>query len=179
MRVTNVSPAAMVEQASPAGGGNTVDLVDGADLVGQAERTAEEAHRVQKDKVGEPYIEHPRRVAQRTAVIAPQALREYAVAAAWLHDTVEDTGVTLAALQDAGFPAEVVDAVDRLSRRPGLAEEEYFARVRQSPVARIVKVADLIDNTAPERAARLDEETRERLREKYVRSWQLLLGETG
>lgn len=143
----------------------------------RAEAFARTAHTGQKDKVGAEYIDHPRRVAARAAIIAPEAIREGAVAAAWLHDTVEDTGATLDALREAGFPEHIVDAVDRLSHRPGVALEAYFARLRGSDIARIVKVADLIDNTSPERAALLDEATRERLRRKYARSWQLILGE--
>jgi (p)ppGpp synthase/HD superfamily hydrolase len=146
-------------------------------LAERAEALARSAHAGQKDKVGAAYIGHPGRVAARTALIAPEGIREEAVAAAWLHDTVEDTGVSLSALREQGFPESVVDAVDRLSRRPGVSPEEYFARLRQSAVARIVKVADLIDNTTPERAAELDAYTRARLQEKYTRLWQLILGE--
>lgn len=144
-----------------------------------AERLARSAHAGQQDKSGHPYAEHPRRVAERAARIAPAALREDAVCAAWLHDVVEDTAVTLEDLRRAGFSAAVVDAVRRVTKRAGVAPEEYFAGIRGHRVARIVKTADLIDNTDPERVARLDAGTRERLAQKYSRSWELLLGPLG
>lgn len=56
------------------------------------------AHRGQVDKAGQPYITHPARVAARVAG------DENAVAAAWLHDVVEDTGLTLADLENRSRP---------------------------------------------------------------------------
>src|SRR5512138_389327 len=77
------------------------------------------AHAGQLDKSGRAYILHPIRVMQRC--------EPYGVAAqmaAVLHDTVEDTWVTLDILRAAGFPREVVEAVDALTRRKG--QETYF-----------------------------------------------------
>lgn len=128
-----------------------------------AEEIAAAAHRGQVDKAGQPYITHPARVAARVAG------DENAVAAAWLHDVVEDTAVTLADLEEA-FPAEVTIAVDALTRRAGEAPADYYARVRAVPLALTVKLADLADNSDPQRLARLDAATRERLIAKYARA---------
>ena len=69
-----------------------------------AEQIPTTAHAGQVDKAGRPYIAHPARMAGD----------EHAVAAAWLHDVVEDTEVTLTDLEDS-FPALVTIAVDALT----------------------------------------------------------------
>lgn len=128
-----------------------------------AERIAVTAHEGQFDKAGRPYIAHPARVAARVAG------DELAVVAAWLHDVVEDTDVTLADLERT-FPPEVIVAVDALTRRSGETPADYYARVRQVPLALTVKLADLADNSDPQRLAQLDTATRERLTAKYDRA---------
>lgn len=132
-------------------------------LTARAEQIAAVAHRGQVDKGGQPYITHPARVAARVAG------DENAVAAAWLHDVVEDTTVTLAELEES-FPAEVTTAVDALTRRHGEAPADYYARVREVPLALTVKLADMADNSDPQRLARLDAATRDRLIAKYARA---------
>jgi len=132
-------------------------------LAALAEEIAAAAHRGQVDKAGQPYITHPARVAARVAG------DENAVAVAWLHDVVEDTAVTLVDLEES-FPAEVTTAVDALTRRPGEAPAAYYARVRAVPLALTVKLADMADNSDPQRLARLDAATRERLIAKYARA---------
>lgn len=141
-----------------------------------AERLARRSHAGQVDKSGNDYIEHPRRVSERARIIAPADLREDATSAAWLHDVVEDTPLSLGDLREAGFSEAVVGAVDRLTKKDGLAVEDYFEAIRRDPVARVVKTADLIDNTDPARVAQLDAGSRERLGAKYARAWALLSG---
>lgn len=137
------------------------------------------AHADQVDKAGEPYITHPRRVAQRVWYLVSARQRRTAQAAAWLHDVVEDTTTTLDDLAEAGFPDDVLDVVDRLTRRPGQSTESYITRIRSDAIARAVKAADLIDNTDPDRLGKLDQGTRQRLAAKYARSWALLRGDAG
>lgn len=141
-----------------------------------AQALATTAHEGQVDKSGNAYIEHPRRVAERAGIIAPAELRDSAVSAAWLHDVVEDTEVTLDDLRAAGFAEGVVRAVDLVTKKPGQVVEDYFSAIRVDPVARVVKTADLIDNTDPRRVGHLDAEARERLGAKYARAWALLSG---
>lgn len=147
------------------------------DPIERAEAIAHRAHTGQTDKSGLDYIDHPRRVAERAAFIAPADLRTECIAAARLHDVIEDTDVTLEDLRGQGIPQLVLEAVDRLTKKPDLARADYFAAIRAHAVARVMKTADLIDNTDPERAALLDETTRNRLTEKYAESWALLLGD--
>ncbi|AKU18072.1 HD domain-containing protein [Luteipulveratus mongoliensis] len=136
-------------------------------MIDEAKDIARRAHAEQVDKAGHAYITHPARVAQRVAG------DERAEAVAWLHDVVEDTAVTLADLAET-FPAEVVAAVDAITRRKGEDGDDYYDRVARDPLALKVKLADLDDNSDPERLALLDEATRERLTRKYAHARQRL-----
>lgn len=131
------------------------------DLTTTAQRMATQAHAGQTDKAGQPYIGHPGRVAARLTG------DEHAVAAAWLHDVLEDTQTTAADLAAQGVPATVVAAVEALTRREGDLPDDYYARVAANPLALRVKRADIADNTDPERLAQLDPALRERLTAKY------------
>jgi len=84
-----------------------------------------------------------------------------------------DTEVSLDDLRDH-FPDLVVDAVDAMSKRPGEPLKDYYARVMAHPVARTVKLADIADNTDPNRLALLDEPTRVRLTAKYAQGRRVL-----
>ena len=96
-------------------------------------------HEGQRDKAGKPYVTHPERVAGRLSAPEEQVV-------AWLHDTVEDTGLTLREIENT-FGPETAAAVDAVSRRPGEEWEDYLRRVKQNEVARKVKISDLIDNS--------------------------------
>lgn len=146
------------------------------DLVATARAIATEAHRGQVDKAGAPYIGHPARVAGHAAAAGGD---ERVIAAAWLHDVVEDTDLTPADLRAAGIPDDVVAAVVAVSKVPGQSVEDYFAGVNRDPIAIAVKAADLADNTDPARLAVLDEVTRERLVAKYARARALLAAPPG
>ena len=100
---------------------------------------ATRAHEGQLDKAGNPYITHPQRVATRLET--PEAR-----VVGWLHDTVEDTPLTIADIE-ARFGPETAAAVDAISRREGEDWEDYIDRVAANPLARQVKISDLIDNS--------------------------------
>lgn len=123
-------------------------------------QVARRAHEGQLDKAGRPYIGHPLRV---MGAVTGEHERMTAV----LHDVVEDTEVTLTDLAAAGCPIAVLDAIAAISKRPGEDVRAYLARVVANPIARTVKRADIADNLSPDRLARLDADTRERLRAKY------------
>jgi (p)ppGpp synthase/HD superfamily hydrolase len=97
------------------------------------------AHASQVDKAGAPYILHPLRVMLRVRT-APERI------AAVLHDVVEDTPWTLEALAAEGFAAEVLAAVEALTRREGESYEAFIARAGADPIGRVVKLADLAEN---------------------------------
>jgi (p)ppGpp synthase/HD superfamily hydrolase len=135
----------------------------------EAIRIAVEAHRGQKDRAGAPYILHPLRMLFRVHTDAERM-------AAVLHDVVEDTAWTLDDLRARGFPAEVVDAVDHLTRRPDESYERFVDRAAAHPVARRVKLADLEDNLDLRRIGTVSEEDAERLN-RYLRAWRRLTAE--
>lgn len=104
-----------------------------------AKALAEKLHAGQVDKSGKPYIDHPMRVASRLDIPEEKVV-------CWLHDTVEDTGLTLAEV-DCIFGEETARAVDAITHRADEPWERYLARVKENPIARQVKISDLIDNS--------------------------------
>ena len=121
---------------------------------------AANAHHGQVDKAKQPYILHPLRV-----MLAVNSDEERITAV--LHDVVEDTDVTLDALRGKGFGAAVVQAVDALTRRNDEPYVDFIRRARANEIARRVKIADILDNTNPDRvrAAGLGEQHLDRYRE--------------
>ncbi len=87
------------------------------ELIERAYRVAEEAHRGQKRAAGEPYITHCLAVAN---ILADLRVPPDVVVAGLLHDTVEDTAVTLDDIrQDFGDTvAALVDGVTKLTNLP-------------------------------------------------------------
>jgi guanosine-3',5'-bis(diphosphate) 3'-pyrophosphohydrolase len=133
-----------------------VDYLDGGGepFVRQAYELAELAHGEQRRQTGEPYIEHPLRVAQ---TVAELKLDVGSVAAALLHDVPEDTPFTLKDI-DNGFGREIsmlVDGVTKLGhlRATALTEEEQFETFQRFFLAMakdirvvMIKLADRLDN---------------------------------
>jgi 5'-nucleotidase len=125
------------------------------------------AHIGVTDKIGVPYIQHPRRVAERLATPRAQAV-------AWLHDVIEDTPLKGPDLLAAGIDAIIVDAVQLLTRTDDVDPDAYYARIAASPLAKAVKLADIADNTDPLRARLLPDEKRRQLAEKYAHALEVL-----
>lgn len=108
----------------------------------KAEKLARTAHRKQFRRDGvTPYIVHPERVAKRL-----RGASDFVLAAAWLHDVVEDTDLTIEEISQQGFPVEITAAVDLLTKRTGQSRDDYLNAVRGNEIARKVKIADIIDN---------------------------------
>ncbi len=136
-------------------------------MIDKAATFAARVHAHQTRKDGTPYYAHCVRVAIRV----PDKLTG---AIALLHDTVEDTDVTLDDLREAGFSNEVVDAVDALSRRPGETYMDFICRCKLNPLAREVKLADIADNLADQSA--LDPDEAEFLKDRYEKARGILNG---
>lgn len=130
----------------------------------EIEGLARTAHAGQQDKAGRPYAEHLAAVAQG---VASGGGSDEQIAAAWLHDAVEDDALSEQQLVDLAVPQATKDMVLALSKRPDEAAEDYAARIRATPGALLVKLADLAHNSDPARLAALDDATRERLTAKY------------
>lgn len=92
---------------------------------------------------------------------------------ALLHDVVEDSDMTLDGLRAEGMPEAVIEALALLTHIEGEEYEAYVVRIKDNPVARKVKLADLADNMRLERIPHPTQKDRDRL-EKYRRASALL-----
>ena len=138
----------------------------------EVEAVARAAHRGQTDKAGRPYAEHLRAVAEG---VRARGGDEEQIAAAWLHDAVEDDALTERWLDGAPLSRRTKDIVLAVTKRAGEDPEEYAGRILATEGALLVKEADLAHNADPARLARLDDAaTRTRLTEKYARMRALL-----
>jgi guanosine-3',5'-bis(diphosphate) 3'-pyrophosphohydrolase len=104
---------------------DTYTLAD-KELIQRAYRVAEEAHRGQKRNSGEPYINHCVAVGQ---ILAELRVPPDVLAAGLLHDTVEDTNLTLDDIQrDFGDTiASLVDGVTKLTNLPRVSRDDQHA----------------------------------------------------
>lgn len=141
----------------------------GPALLGAALELASRAHAGQVDKAGNDYLAHPLRVAARVVEAG-----EEAVAVALLHDVIEDSDLDIEDLVAAGFPEQVTEAVERLTRRDGEPHADAVRRAAADPLAAVVKRADLADNADPARLALLPQQLRTRLSAKYTQAFALL-----
>jgi guanosine-3',5'-bis(diphosphate) 3'-pyrophosphohydrolase len=126
---------------------------DDTSLMVRAAETATVAHAGQLRRSGEPYITHPIAVA---GIVADLGLDAQTVAAALLHDAVEDTGVTTEVIDRDFGPAValIVDGVTKLDRLQFDSKEaQQAATVRKMLVAMandwrvlIIKLADRLHN---------------------------------
>lgn len=121
-------------------------------LIYKAKNFAERVHAAQTRKYsGEPYAVHLREVAGYCAEIG---YRDEVVAAAWLHDSKEDQGVTDAELR-ALFGEDVARLVEEVTdqSRPDDGNRDRRKEIdrlhlgRASPEGKTIKLADLISNT--------------------------------
>ncbi|MFD7131826.1 HD domain-containing protein [Streptomyces sp. NPDC059894] len=130
----------------------------------EVEAMARAAHAGQTDKAGRPYTEHLRAVAEG---VRARGGGDELIAAAWLHDAVEDGVLSEEWLETAALDQRTKDVVRAVTKRPGETPEAYARRILATPGARLVKTADLAHNADPDRLARLDEATARRLEHKY------------
>ena len=135
-------------------------------LYQQALAIAKDAHKGQVDKAGVAYIQHP-------LFVASLVEGELAKTVALLHDVVEDSDWTLEDLRKEGLPEEVVQAVGILTKKRNENYEEYILRVKQNPLARQVKLADLQHNSDLSRLANVTDRDRKRVA-KYQKAISFL-----
>src|SRR5512145_3261391 len=144
------------------------------DLLARAYRVSAEAHRGQKRLSGDDYVSHSVAVA---TILVDQQMDTTTIAAALLHDVVEDSAVTVEDIRRE-FGPEVADLVDGLTKIASLTfrstEEEQAENYRKLllSIARdarviIIKLADRLHNMrtlehlSPDRRQRIAQETRE------------------
>ena len=138
------------------------------DKTKKAMKLCYEAHKDQVDKSGLPYVFHP-------AHVAEQMTDEATTIVALLHDVVEDTDYTLEDLAAEGFGKDILEAVALMTHEDDVPYLDYVAKLKDNPIARAVKLADLAHNSDLSRIGEVDDETRERL-EKYKKAMELLEG---
>ncbi|MBI3762177.1 MAG: bifunctional (p)ppGpp synthetase/guanosine-3',5'-bis(diphosphate) 3'-pyrophosphohydrolase [Chloroflexi bacterium] len=150
-------------------------------LIERAYRRAEQAHHGQTRKSGEPYIQHCLAVAQ---ILAEMRMPPAAISAGLLHDTVEDTGLTLDDLRKefGDEVAALVDGVTKLDQLPRVsggdgrtrAPDKNAETLRKTFLAMgedvrviLIKLADRLHNMRtlnhlePEKQQRIAKETLE------------------
>ena len=140
-------------------------------IVEKAFKFANEAHKNVRRRSGEPYMLHPIAVAQ--IVVDNIGLGYKSISAALLHDVVEDTELTPDDLRAEGFPEEVVRAVARMTHPDGVPYLEYVETLKEDPLARKVKLADLRHNSDLSRLDRVTEKDLQRV-EKYRKAMEIL-----
>ena len=131
-----------------------------------AMKLAYAAHRDQTDKSGMPYIYHPIHLAE-------QMTTETEICVALLHDVVEDTHINFDTLAQAGFPDAVLDALRLMTHDDATPYMDYVLALRQNPVARTLKLADLRHNSDLTRLDIVDDAALRRV-EKYHAAIELL-----
>lgn len=134
-------------------------------LTNSAMKLAYRAHHGQVDYNGIPYIFHPIHLAETMD-------DEFSCCVALLHDVVEDTDVTLDELK-AIFPPEVTDAV---ALHEDVDYFDYVRTIKNNPIARKVKLADLAHNRDQSRCvgSGLSEERKAAWRLKYEKATKIL-----
>lgn len=135
--------------------------------VQEAENIAHKAHHDQVDKQGAPYIGHVLRVA---GLVRAMGGDDDAQIVALLHDVPEDTELRLIDLEDLGVPRDLLEDLEALTKREGESKVDAARRAAKRPRAKLVKLADNMDNTNPLRVLSLyrqDEATAERLARAY------------
>ncbi|WP_405629479.1 HD domain-containing protein [Streptomyces sp. NBC_00016] len=137
----------------------------------EVESLARAAHQGQTDKAGRPYAEHLQAVAEGVRARGGDVDQ---IAAAWLHDAVEDDALSETWLAEAALSDRTKAVVLAVTKRAGETQEAYAGRILATPGALLVKEADLAHNADPARLAVLDAPTRARLTEKYARMRALL-----
>lgn len=122
-----------------------IELTPAVILMAKAKRFALEAHGDQK--YGEkPYSYHLEQVVENVKIrMKDDPLLSTYVAVAWLHDTMEDCGVTFKQIQDE-FGLAIADAVKRLTKTKEMEYEHYLAGCIVSAIAREVKICDTMAN---------------------------------
>ncbi|WP_420326081.1 HD domain-containing protein [Mameliella sp.] len=137
-------------------------------------------HAAQRDKAGQPYVGHLVRVSRHLVRLFPDA-SAVERHAAWLHDLLEDTEVTAAELAARGYAPEVIATVQAVTKSPD-PELTYAQRIdhlaRAGTVSAIrVKLADLSDNSDPDRLAQLPKDKAASLGARYRAAKQRLFEE--
>lgn len=124
-----------------------------------------------------PYIVHPARVVELVkqfchgGTLLEPADQHDAVAAAWLHDVVEDTQMRFVELLTLGISPPVLNIVDRVTKPDnGPAPKAYYDRIAEHLPSLVVKCAD--------RCGNLEDALAEVLESRELRRWRRYVDKT-
>lgn len=123
------------------------------------------AHANQFDKAGVPYIFHPIHLAE-------QMDTEIECIIALLHDVVEDTKVTFEQLEKE-FSKEIIEILKLLTHDKETDYMEYVKKIKENPIAKKIKKADITHNADETRLDKITEKDILR-REKYKEALEIL-----
>ena len=129
---------------------------------------AAEGFKDKTDKAGEPYILHCLRV-MNDLHTRDEELQAIAV----LHDCVEDGVCSLSNLRDYGFSTRVIFGVNLLTHDKSVSYMDYIKALSSWEDARLVKMADLRDNSKITRLKGLTKKDFDRI-EKYHTAYTYL-----
>ncbi|MEO8356535.1 MAG: bifunctional (p)ppGpp synthetase/guanosine-3',5'-bis(diphosphate) 3'-pyrophosphohydrolase [Chloroflexota bacterium] len=137
------------------------------ELVQRAYRVAEEAHRDQKRHSGEPYINHCLAVA---GLLADMRVPPEVIAAGLLHDTVEDTPITLNDIRrDFGDTiGTLVDGVTKLTNLPRVSRDDQHAENSNGEDAMEASLTDNVYGNGNNTLGRKQDLVSETLRKTFL-----------
>ena len=138
-------------------------------LTKMAMKVCFDAHKNQVDKTGLPYVFHPFHLAE-------QMDDEISTVCALLHDVIEDTELSFDDLREMDFPKEVLDVLMLLTHEDDVPYMDYVKKIGTHPIAKKVKIADLMHNSDVTRLDVIDEYAIKR-NEKYREALRLLTNE--
>ncbi|MDM1247507.1 guanosine-3',5'-bis(diphosphate) 3'-pyrophosphohydrolase [Acinetobacter sichuanensis] len=127
---------------------------------------AAKKHTGQLDKGGQPYIFHPLRLMLKVHHPQQQIV-------AVLHDILEDTDTTIVDLISLGFNQDTIDAILALTKKSGETRIQAAYRAAKNPIAKIVKLADVMDNMDLTRIPQPTQRDLQRL-EEYKKVYEIL-----
>ena len=143
------------------------------EMVAKARAWAIKAHTGQKDKAGKDYFR------AHVATVAEGVKGDpIAETVAFLHDTVEDTSITIEDIRTE-FPKEVADAVEVLTHNKGVPYAKYLWYIQQNSIAVKVKLSDLRSNMDLTRLPHAPTEKDLERTRKYKRAYTILSSANG
>lgn len=142
--------------------------MNGTEMIAAAKLIAKLAHKGQKDKAGMDYFTHPEAVAAMLDTPEEKTV-------GYLHDTVEDTDVTVEEIRSV-FGNEIADAVALMTHADGVPYMDYVKEIGKNPLARKVKLADLTHNMDISRIPNPAQKDYDRIENKYKPAYEYLKG---
>ena len=118
------------------------------------------------DKGNNPYMEH-------LEYVSSHGRNETEKIIGLLHDTLEDTKVTIEELKEMGYSSFILETLKLLTRNKAYSYDEYIDQIINShnESALYIKKIDLEHNMDFTRCPNLDETTREKLQKKYTQNY--------